>query len=71
MKILDFSWFGPGSDGVKFLGVHFDTVSTNNETEVFDFGFVKLAFGCVGTELGITESIEDQGHMVVMFRLVV
>jgi hypothetical protein len=70
LEFFHLGGFWPQYDGVKFLGVHFDTVSTNDKAEVFNESFVKFTLCCIGTKFCILEVFEDHGNMSVMFFLV-
>ena len=70
LEFFDLGGFRPKHDGLKFLGVYFDAISTNDKTKVFNRSFIKLMLCCIGTKFCVFEVLKDHGNMLIMFLLV-
>jgi hypothetical protein len=69
LKVLHQSWFRPGNNGIKFLWVHLDAVSTNDVAQILDFRFVPFTFSRVDREVMVTKSMQDKLDMFVVLFL--
>ena len=57
-KFFDRSRLRPGKNCVKFLGIHFDAVSTNDVTQVLNFGLVPFTLCRISAKVMVPKAVE-------------
>jgi hypothetical protein len=58
LKFLDRSRLGPGKNGIKFLGIYFDAVSTNDVTQVLNFRLVPFTLCRISTKVMVLKVVK-------------
>jgi hypothetical protein len=69
LQLLYRSGDWPQGNGVELLGVHLDTISANDETQVLYLGLVKKTLLSVCAEVSLSEAIQYHRHMPIVLFL--